>query len=153
MLLHGKLLQQRGQPQADFVGQRCYLKALRKLQGASVTEDLGECNVRAIKITQESIRNVVLPPWEPLGVFLDACFEEEDGVMACHLDLDPRLDGIGITPNDLSEVGLAEPSCQRRTVGHQEGTIPSTQVASQHVDPRRNDGRDVLEEVVGCSKP
>ncbi len=128
-------------------------EALRKLRGASVTEDLGECNVRAIKVMRESIRDIVLLPWKPLGVFLDAYFEEEDGVMACRLDSDPCLDGIGIIPDDLLEVGLAEPSCQCRAVGHQEGTIPSTQAAGQHVDPRRNDGHNVLEEVVGCSKP
>ncbi len=68
--------------------------------------------------------------------------------MGCRLDSDPCLDGIGIIPDDLSEVGLAEPSCQRRAVGHREGTIPSTQAAGQHVNPRRNDGRDVFEEVV-----
>jgi hypothetical protein len=81
-------------------------------------EDLGKCNVRAIKILQESIRDIVLLPWEPLGVFLDACFEKEDGMVACRLDLNLCLDGIRIVSNDLSEVSLAEPSCQRGAVGH-----------------------------------
>jgi hypothetical protein len=81
-------------------------------------EDLGECNVRAIKVSQEGIRDVVLLPWKPLGVFLDACFEEEDGVVVCHLDSNLCLDGIGIIPDDLLEVGLAEPSCQCGAVGH-----------------------------------
>jgi hypothetical protein len=81
-------------------------------------EDLGECNVRAIKVSQESIRDIVLPPWEPLGVFLDACFEGEDGMVACHLDSNLCLDGIGIVPNDLSEFGLAEPFCRCGAVGH-----------------------------------
>jgi hypothetical protein len=62
-------------------------------------EDLGECNIRAIKVLRESIRDVVLPPWEPLGVFLDACFEEEDGMVACRLDLNLCLDaGSGSSP-------------------------------------------------------
>ncbi len=91
---------------------------LKKLQGASVTEDLGECNIRAIKVSQESIQDIVLPPWEPLGVFLDACFEEEDGVVACHLDSNLCLDRIRIIPDDLSEVGLAEPSCRCGAVSH-----------------------------------
>ncbi len=69
--------------------------------------------VRAIKVTQESICDVVLRPREPLGVFLDACFEEEDGMTTCHLDLDPCLDGIKIFPDDLPEVGLVEPVIER----------------------------------------
>ncbi len=35
-----EFLQQRGQPQAGFVGQWYYLKMLWKLQGASFTEDV-----------------------------------------------------------------------------------------------------------------
>ena len=48
-----------------------------KLRGASFTEDVGKFVIRAIKVTQESIGNVVLPSWEPLGVFLYARFEEK----------------------------------------------------------------------------
>ncbi len=55
---------------------------LRKLRGASVTEDLGEFSIRAIKVTRESIRNIVLAPGEPLEVFLDACFEEKVRTLA-----------------------------------------------------------------------
>jgi hypothetical protein len=47
---------------------------------------LGECSVRAIKVTRESIRDVVLLPGKPLGIFLDAHLEEKDGMVAGRLD-------------------------------------------------------------------
>ncbi len=81
-------------------------------------ESLGECSVRAIKVTRESIRDAVLSPGEPLGIFLDACLEEKDGMVAGRLDSDSCLDRIGIIAGEFSEVGLAEPSCQRGAVGH-----------------------------------
>ena len=67
---------------------------------------------------QESIRDVVLSPGEPLGIFLDARLEEKDGMVAGRLDSDSCLDRIGIVASVFSEVGLAEPSRRRRAVGH-----------------------------------
>jgi hypothetical protein len=64
-----------------------------------------------IKITREGIGNIVLLSWEPLGVLLDARFEEEGGVMLCCLDAHLRLDEICVVADELPEVGLAEPSC------------------------------------------
>ncbi len=87
-------------------------------------EDLGEFGIRAIKVTRESIRNIVLVPGEPLGVFLDACFEEEGGMVACHFDLDSCLDWVGIITGEFVEVGLVEPSRRRGAVSHQEGAVP-----------------------------
>ena len=45
-----------------------------------------------IKITREGIGNIVLLSWEPLGVLLDARFEEEGGMMLCCLNANLRLD-------------------------------------------------------------
>jgi hypothetical protein len=81
-------------------------------------EDLGECSIRAIKVTRESIRDVVLLPGEPLGIFLDARLEEKDGMVAGRLDPDSCLDRIGIVASEFLEVGLAELSCQRGAVCH-----------------------------------
>ena len=82
---------------------------LWKLRGASFEEDLGQFVVRTIKVTQESVGNIVLLSWEPLGVFLYAQFEEESGVMSCHLNVGLCLDRVRTLPNDLLEVGLVEP--------------------------------------------
>ncbi len=108
-------------------------------------EDLGECSVRAIKVTQESIRDIVLLPREPLGIFLDARLEEKDGMVGGHLDSDSCLDRIRIVASEFSEVGLAEPSCQRSAVCHREGTVPPIEAASQQVDPQRNDRCNIFQ--------
>ncbi len=97
---------------------------LRKLREASVTEDLGEFGIRAIKITRESIHNIVLSPREPLGVFLDACFEEKGGMVACRFNSDSCLGWVGIIAREFTEVCLAEPSRQRGAVSHQEDSVP-----------------------------
>ncbi len=44
--------------------------------------------VRAIKVMQESVGNIVFPSNEPLSVLLDACLKEEGGVMMCNIDAD-----------------------------------------------------------------
>ncbi len=87
-------------------------------------EDFGEFSIRAIKVTRESICDIVLVPGEPLGVFFDACFEEKGGVVACRLDSGSCLDWVGIITSEFSEVGLAEPFCRRGAVSHQEGAVP-----------------------------
>ncbi len=69
-------------------------------------------------MTQESIRDIVLSPGEPVGIFLDARLEEKDGMVAGRLDSDSCLDRIGIIAGEFLEVGLVEPSCQRGAVGH-----------------------------------
>ena len=63
-----------------------------------------------IKITREGIGNIVLLSWEPLGVLLDARFEEEGGMMLRCLDANLCLDEIRVVAYDLLEVGLVEPS-------------------------------------------
>ncbi len=108
-------------------------------------EDLGECSIRAIKVMQESIRDVVLSPREPLGIFLDARPEEKDGMVVGQLDSDSCLDRIGIVARVFSEVGLAEPSCQRGAVCHREGTVSPIEAAVQQVDPRRNDRCNIFQ--------
>jgi hypothetical protein len=97
-----------------------------------------------VKITQESIGDVVLPTQEPLGVFLDAHIEEEGGMMTRRIDADCRLHPICVLPDDFPEVGLAEPSCGRGAVHHQKGTVAAVQTASQHIDPWNYDQRDAL---------
>ncbi len=111
-------------------------------------ENLGECSIRAIKVTRESICDVVLSPGEPLGIFLDARLEEKDGMVAGHLDSDSCLDRIGIVASEFSEVSLAEPSCQRGAVGHREGTVPPIEAACQQVAPWRDDRCNVFQKVV-----
>ncbi len=111
-------------------------------------ENLGECSVRAIKVMQESIRDVVLSPGEPLGIFLDARLEEKDGMVVGHLDLDSCLDRIKIIAGEFLEISLAEPSCQRGAVGHQEGTVPPIEAACQQVDPWRDDRCNIFQKVV-----
>jgi hypothetical protein len=76
-----------------------------------------------VKITQESVSVIVLPTREPLGILLDACVEEERGVMVCWLDTNRCLDWAGIDSNELSEVGFAELTHGRGAVHHQEGTV------------------------------
>ena len=66
-----------------------------------------------VKITLESIGNVVLPTREPLGILLDACIKEKCGVMECHVNANGCLDWVGINSGELSEVGLAEPTSGR----------------------------------------
>ncbi len=58
---------------------------------------------------QESVGNVVLSSREPLGVFLYARFEEKGGMMSRRLDADLCLDRVCVFPDDLPEVGFAEP--------------------------------------------
>ena len=96
---------------------------LRKMREASVMEDLGEFGIRAIKITRESICDIVLAPGEPLGVFFDACFEEKGGMVACRFNSDSCLDWVGIITREFTEVCLAEPSCQRGAVSHREDAV------------------------------
>ncbi len=109
---------------------------------------MGECSVRAIKVTRESIRDVVLSPREPLGIFLDARLKEKDGMVVGRLDFDSCLDRIGIVAGEFLEVSLAEPSCQCGAVGHQEGTVPPIEAACQQVDPWRDDQCNVFQKVV-----
>jgi hypothetical protein len=73
-------------------------------------EYLGKFIVRTIKVTQESVDNIVLLSCKPLGVFLYAPFKEEGGVMSCRLDVGLHLDKVRALPNYLPEVGLAEPA-------------------------------------------
>ena len=56
-------------------------------------------------------------------------------MMARRLDADRRLHRICILLDDSPEVGLAEPSCRRGAVRHQEGAVTMVQTASQHVNP------------------
>jgi hypothetical protein len=63
-----------------------------------------------IKITREGVGNIVLLSWEPLGVLLDARFEEEGGMMSHCLDANLSLDEIRVVACGLPEVGLVEPS-------------------------------------------
>ena len=45
-----------------------------------------------------------------MGVFLDAFFEEEGGMMSCSLDADFCLNRVDVVTNYFSEIGLAEPT-------------------------------------------
>ena len=73
---------------------------------------------RMVKITQESVGDLVLPTQEPLGILLDACVEEECSMMACRLDADGCLDWVNVNSGEFLEICLAEPTCGSGAVRH-----------------------------------
>ncbi len=91
---------------------------LWKLRGTIVAEDLGKFVIGTVKITRESIADIVLLTREPLGILLDACVKEEHSMMACCLDVGGCLDWVGINSGELLEIRLAEPTCGSGAIRH-----------------------------------
>ena len=72
--------------------------------------------------------------------------------MASCVDADRGLDRIGFDSGILAEIGFPEPAGRGGAVRHGEGAVASSQSSGKHVDPRRDDRCDVLQEVVRCSE-
>ena len=105
-----------------------------------------EFGISAIIGTRKGISHIVFPAREPLAVILDPMRHEPGVMLAGDLNADG---GFNWCIAVLVEVHISCLACQGGAVRHQECTVITVQAACQDIHPDGDDGRNVLEKIVG----
>ncbi len=100
-------------------------------------------------LPRESVRDIVALPCEPLTVSFDVCVHEYVGVFPCCVGAYSCLNRVNA---GFAEVRLSHPTLGCRAVGHRKCAVSWVEAAVDDVDPRCDDRREELEQIVRRSK-